>query len=123
MATLQDHARLPVFFNQQYLEEVTDVRVRTDSGQQPVETLEGLVGFTSGSGRVEITISFAIPIGGTEAEFQENCAEGNYVDMQVGVGAKAYAGRGKVTECEFGQGTNAASEGSLTWVGELKPIE
>lgn len=123
MATLQDHARLPAFINGTYLIEVTQIGMRTNSGQLEVVTLEGLVGFSEGAGSVEITLGFAIPIGGTEAEFQEQCAEGSYVTMQIGVGSKSYNGVGKIIDCEIGQSTNSASEGTIRWVGEKKKIQ
>jgi hypothetical protein len=120
---LQDHARLPVFFNSQYLTEVTSIRVSTDSGQQEVLTLEGLVGFTQGAGMTEITMKCAVPIGGTEAEFQEICAAGGYCTMQVGIGAKSYEGTGKIMTTDFGQDVNSAADFNVTWKGEKKAIQ
>lgn len=123
MGTLQDHARIPTFFNAQYLTEVTSIRVRTDSGQQEVLTLEGLVGFTEGAGLVELTMKCAIPIGGTEAPFQKWCADGEYVSVQVGCGAVSFEGTGKIIDTDFGQDVNSASDFNLTWRGPKKAMQ
>lgn len=120
---LQDHARLPVFFNSQYLTEVTSIRVQTESGQQPVETLEGLVGFTEGCGKVTITLKVAVPIGGTEAPFQQICANGGYCTMQIGVGSVSYEGTGKILESDVGQDVNSAADCNISWLGEKKQMQ
>jgi hypothetical protein len=120
---LQDHARLPVFFNSQYLTEVTSIRVSTDSGEQEVLTLEGLVGFTPGAGLTEITLKCTIPIGGTEAEFQQICANGGYCTMQVGCGSVSYEGTGKILNTDFGQDVNSAADFNVSWKGEKKAMQ
>lgn len=124
MATQQDYARLPVFYNQSYLNQLTSVSHVTDSGQQPVNLLnEGLGGFSPGAGDCKIKLGFAIPIGGTEQPYQQDCANGAYVTFQIGVGSVGYIGTGKILTCDIGQNVNSASEGTLEWQGELKPME
>jgi hypothetical protein len=120
---LQDHARLPVFFNAQYLTEVIDIRIRSASGEQKVLTLEGLVGFSPGPGETTITLKCAIPIGGTEAPFQQLCMTHAYCTMQIGVGAVSYQGTGKIIDCDIGQSVNSAAEFSLSWEGEPSAME
>lgn len=124
MATLQDYAKLPVFYNGTRLLQITSVKLTTNSGQQRVDLLnEGLGGFTPGSGDVTIDIGFVIPIGGPEADYQQDCQRGSYVTLQVGVGRVGYIGRGKIMNCDIGQSVNASSEGSFQWVGQTKPLE
>jgi hypothetical protein len=95
----------------------------TNGGQQRVDILnEGLGGFTPGSGDVTVTIGFAIPIGGTEATFQEDCSNGSYIDLQIPIGKKDYVGRGKLESVSMSQSVNAAAEGTFTWIGELAPL-
>jgi hypothetical protein len=120
---LQDHARLPVFINSQYLVEVSSVTLHTASGQQEVLTLEGLVGFTPGAGLIEITLKCAIPIGGTEAPFQQICATGAYCTMQIGCGAVGYEGTGKIIDFTASQSVNGAAECDITFKGELKQMQ
>jgi len=98
--------------------------MQTNSGLQPVHTItEGLSGFTPGTGDVTIDIGFVIPIGGPEATFQEDCANGTTIEVELFVGAKTYVGRGKVMTCTISQSVNQAAEGTCQWVGPVKPIE
>ena len=83
---------------------------------------QGLGGFTPGSGMCSIEINFVVPIGGTEEQFQEDCANGAFVTLQVPVGNKDYIGKGKIMEVKISQSTNAVTEGSFTWEGPLKAI-
>lgn len=124
MAVQQDYAKLPVFADQQYLNQLTSVSHETDSGQQPVNLLnEGLGGFVPGSGDCKIKLGFAIPIGGTEYPYQQKCANGEYVTFQIGVGAVGYIGTGKIMTVSISQSVNGAAEGTCDWQGELKPME
>jgi len=123
MATLQDHARLAIFIEGTYMVEMTSIEITTNSGQQRVDTLEGLAGFTPGSGDVTVTCGFAIPIGGQEYPFQETCADGSYVAIQIPIGAKDYVGKGKFQDVGISQSVNANTEGTFTWVGELTPLQ
>lgn len=119
----QDFAKLVLFYNGNLLTQLTSVALNTNSGQQRVDLLnEGLSGFTPGSGDVTIDVGFVVPIGGTEDTFQEDCAEGAFVTLQVGVGKKSYIGRGKLMSCNISQSTNANVEGTFNWVGELKQV-
>jgi hypothetical protein len=120
---LQDHAIGRCFFDGNPLTEVTSLERTTESGQQRIDTLEGLAGFSPGPGSVSCTIGYAIPIGGTEDEFQEKCVDGAYVMIQLGWGPKAYVGIGKIITDKTSQSATAAAEGSFDWVGEFKKIE
>lgn len=120
MPALQDYAKLYVFYNGVYLEQITSAEKVTNSGNQRIDLLnEGLGGFSSGSGDVTITIGFVIPIGGTEADFEEDCALKKFVSMQIGQGSKDYVGTGKLESVSVSQSVNAAAEGTFTWIGEL----
>ncbi len=119
-----DFAKLSCFYNGNFLAVLTSISITTESGQQRVDLLnEGLAGFTPGSGSVEIEIGFAVPIGGLEDTFQEDCANGAIVEMQVTVGPKDYIGLGKIMNVKISQTTAQNVEGSFTWSGQLKPIE
>lgn len=120
---VQDYANLSVFYNGNPLTQITSIAFTTQSGQQRVELLnQGVGGFTPGSGSVEIEVGFVVPIGGTEDTFQEDCSNGTFVTLQVPIGAKDYIGRGKIMEVKISQSTNAVTEGSFNWTGQLKPI-
>ncbi len=120
---LQDFAKLGIFYNGNALTKVTSISLDTNSGEQRIDLLnEGLAGFTPGSGDCSIEVGFVVPIGGTEDEFQEDCATGTYVTLQVPVGRKSFIGRGKLQSVKISQSTNANVEGSFSWMGELKPL-
>lgn len=124
MPELQDGAQLRVFYNGRSLDWITSIEMSTESGQQPIDVLRyGLAGFTPAAGRVTISLGYAVPRGGTEEEFQETCAKGEYVTFQIGQGSKDYIGRGKIMNNRVGQSTGANTEGSLEWMGPLKPLE
>lgn len=121
---LQDFARVAVAINGNVLVAVSSVKATWNSGQNRVDLLnEGLSGFTPGSGDVTIDLGFLVPIGGPEEDYTGKCASGEYVTMQVFIGPKDYVGKGKIMTCDIGQSTNAATEGNLQWLGELKPIQ
>lgn len=124
MAIQQDYAKVTAFYNSAYLTQLTSVSIETDSGQQPVNLLnEGLGGFVPGAGDVKIKLGFSVPIGGTEQPYQQDCASGAYVEFQIGVGPVGYIGRGKIMNVSISQSVNGATEGTLDWQGELKPME
>lgn len=124
MATLQDHARLVVIVDQNNVLEITSIQMTTNSGQNRVDLLnEGLAGFTPGSGDVSLQIGFAVPKGGQEYPWQQKCATGAYVTMQVIIGKDNYVGLGKFLDVTINQTVNASVEGTANWLGELKPIK
>lgn len=121
---LVDYARLPLFLDGTHITQLTSVEGEWDAGQQRVDLLhEGLGGFTPGSGSTTINIGFAVPIGGLEYPYLKRLAAGQYIDLQLGLGSEAYAGRGKVMNARVSQSVNAAVEGSLTWMGEFSAPE
>ncbi len=119
-----DFAKLNAFYKGNWLTTLNSISISTESGQQRVDLLnEGLAGFTPGSGSVEIEIGFAVPIGGLQDTFQEDCANGVIVEMQIPIGGKDYIGLGKVMSVKISQSTSQNVEGTFTWSGQLKPIE
>lgn len=120
MATKQeDHLRLALLIDGVFQVKPSQIRVQFQANNQVVETLEGLAGKTPGSGRVTITATCAVPVGGPEHDFFTDCVKGTYHDLQVPFGAKSYIGTGWFDECDIGQSTNANTEASFTWQGEF----
>lgn len=121
---VQDYAQLKLFLNQNYAVQITSLRRRTASGQQPVDLLnEGLGGFTPGSGNVTLEIGYATPLGGTEFPYQETCAAGDYVDVQLVQGPKSFIGRGKFMDDDVNQSTNSNTAGVINWMGPLSALK
>lgn len=121
---LQDFAILKVAINGNVLTKLTTIGAEFDSGQQPVDLLnEGLSGFTPGSGRVTINLGYPLPLGGLEEDYIGKLVSGELVTMQLFAGPKSYVGHGKITTAGLDQSVNAAVEGKLTWMGELKKLQ
>lgn len=124
MAAIQAYARIKVFVDGTELTQITSLRVRTDSGLQPVNLMnEGLGGFTEGSGLVTIEIGYAIPIGGQEYKFQQKTADREFVTIQIIAGGETWIGTGKFDTSEFSQSVGANAEGTATWMGPLARME
>ena len=121
---MEDFANLSAIVDGAYQSKLTGVSKQTESGQQPVDLLnEGLGGFSPGSGRVNVTLNYSVPIGGAEFDFATAAAEGGYHTLQIIVGGKSYIGLGKFLSDEIGQNVNSATEGTVNWLGELKPMQ
>lgn len=121
---MQDYATMAAFVNSNALQQITSIEHVTNSGQQRVDLLnEGLGGFSPGPGDCEINIGFVVPIGGPEENFQAICARGEYVDLQIFQGPLSFAGRGKFLTVRVNRSTNQSLEGTINWLGELKPYE
>jgi hypothetical protein len=120
---LQDGAALKLFINDSPVTRATNLSRVTDAGVVRIETLEGLIGFTNGSGSVQITFNYPIMIEGSEYDYHGMAARHEYVKMQMFEGRQSYAGVGKLEKVESSQSVGAASEGNLSWTGELRAPE
>jgi hypothetical protein len=119
MPKQEDHLRLKLLIDGVFQIKPSQIRVQFSANNQVVETLEGLAGKTPGSGRVTITCTVAVPVGGFENDFITSCVKGTYHDLQVPFGPKSYIGTGWFDESDIGQSTNANTEASFTWIGEF----
>lgn len=115
----EDHIRLRLLINGKFQIKPSSIRVAFAANNQVVDTLEGLAGKTPGSGRVTISVTAAVPIGGTEEDYFGDCVKGSYVEMQVPFGAKSYIGTGWYDDVEISQSTGANTEVTFTWQGEF----
>lgn len=117
--SLEDHLRLRLLIDGVFQLKTSTIRIHFAANNQVVETLEGLAGKTPGSGRVTITGTVAVPVGGFEMDFVAATVKGSYHDLQVPFGPKSYIGTGWFDESDIGQSTNANTEASFTWIGEF----
>lgn len=121
---LSDYARPGTFYQGNPLTQVTSLSHVTNSGNQRVDLLtEGLGGFTPGPGDCTIEVGFAVPTGGLEEDFQQDCANRAFVTMQFSIGGQYYIGQGKIDTVSISGSVGSNTEGSFTWIGELKPFE
>jgi hypothetical protein len=118
-----DHLRLTCLVDGVKQIKVTQVRVSPKGQNQKVETLEGLVGKTPGSKFVEVSANWALPISGLEFDVVGAIADGSYHEVQVPLGSKSFVAKGWFEEGEIGQSTNANTEVSATFIGELVPLQ
>lgn len=121
---LQNYARIKILIDGQEMTQITSAQMTTASGNQVVNLMtEGLGGFTEGSGSVSIEVGYAIPIQGTEYDYQVATATKRFVTVQVVQGSNQYVGTGKFDEDSFSQSSGANAEGTVTWMGELNPFQ
>lgn len=121
---LQDFAEVGLLLDGNPLELISECRLNTESGNQTIDVIkQGLAGFSSGPGRCTITLSYPIPIGGTEYPYQKKCANKEYVTAQFFRADGDYIGTGKLQNCDEGQSTGSPTDGKVEWVGELKPYK
>jgi len=116
---MQDHLALRLYIDGIYQVKATNIQINGQSGAQPVETLEGLAGKTPGSRRLELTANWAVDIGGPECDIWKWIAEGSYHDVQVQVGSKSIVSTGWFDTAGISQATNASTEQTATFIGEL----
>jgi hypothetical protein len=98
----------------------SDISLEVDGQNQPLETLEGLAGKTPGAGRVTITGTAVVPIGGPEFDYAGAVVSGAYHDLQVPQGPKSYIGTGWFDKATLGQSTGKGTEINFTWIGEFE---
>ncbi len=120
---LEDHLRLAVLIDGVFQLKVSSVTVNADSGAQAVETLEGLAGKTPGSHRLEISGTWAVPLGGLEFDFISACAEGSYHNIQIPIGSKSLIADGWFQTAGVSQSTNANTEAQMAFTGELQTLQ
>lgn len=120
----QDYATLKAFYDGQPITQATSISHVINGGQLRVDLIEtGLGGWTPGSGDCTIEIGYPVPLTGTEFPYKSDAASGRYVTFQISEGDFYYIGMGKVQTSGSSQSANASTEGTLTWIGELKPME
>jgi hypothetical protein len=95
----------------------TELSLEIDGQNQPLETLEGLAGKTPGSGRVTITFTAVVPIGGQEFDVVSAVQNGGYHDFQIPLGAKSYVDKGYFDKATVSQSVGKPTEVSATWIG------
>ncbi len=120
---LSDHMRMAVLIDGVFQTTVQDVQVNGTSGNQIVETLQGLAGKTPGSKMLTITGKWAVPVTGLETGLIAAVANGSYHEIQVPVGEETIVSSGWFDEFTLGGSTGQSTEFSATFKGELNAPE
>ncbi len=123
MADFQDHLRTTLLVDGKRQLEVNKQNLKLASNNQPVETFEGLVGKTPGSGRTTVSATAAIPASGPEFDYWTECVKGTYHTIQVPLGTKSFIGNGWFDDVEIDQSVNGAAEISFTWIGAFTALK
>lgn len=120
----QDYAIFKLFVNGSPAIQVDSVGFVTESGVQPVHLLgEGIGGYTIGSGQCTLEIGIKVPIAGQEHPYQQMCANGEFVELQLFVGRETYNGLGKFSNVNLNSAVDQAASGTINWTGPKKPLE
>lgn len=120
---LNDHLALRGLIDGLFQVKATQWSATFNSGAQRVDTLEGLAGKTPGAGSIEITGNWAVDIGGPEVDLFTYVAEGSYHELQIPVGTKSIISQGWFDTSGISQATNASTEMTGTFIGELQPLQ
>lgn len=120
---LEDHLKLGVRIDGTKQVKLSNISVNMQSNAQRVETLEGLAGKTPGSRSLEITATWAVPLGGPEFDIATAASLGTYHDVQIPYGDKTIASRGWFQDAGLSQSTGASTECTATYVGSFDPPE
>lgn len=103
---------------------VTNVEINGQSGMQAIEILkEGLVGFTDGAKRLEISGTWPVFIEGLEKPIPDWIEEGSYHECQIPVGPTNLISKGRFDTFRLGQSTNANTEMSATFIGTFTKMK
>lgn len=123
MPNLQDHLRINCLVDGKRQGELNKLNGKIMSNAQAIETFDGLVGKTPGSGRVTWSGTAAIPASGPEFDYWSACQRGSYHTLQIPMGLKSYIGNGWFDDVEVDQSTNGSAEMSFTWTGSFEPLK
>lgn len=120
---LQDHLRMTLLVDGVRQVSLSNIQVNGQSGAQAVETLEGLVGKTPGSKRLEVSGTWALPITGMEFDVASAVASGTYHELQIPVGSKTLVSQGWFQDFGAQGSVNANTEVTAQFIGELNAPE
>jgi len=119
-----DRLTLVCLIDGQIQAEINNVSVNGESGAQDVRTLlQGLVGKTKGSGSLEISGTWSLPLGGPEFDVFTAGAEGSYHELQIPIGKKSLITNGWITTFGASQSVDANTEVTATFRGPLTKPE
>lgn len=106
-----------VQFNQSTLAEAQSISVTVNGNNNPVVTMKkGLAGRSRGAVTVDIQVENAVPKGGMEAEFIEQCVENADVTISHVWAGRTYQYDGYIDSVDTQQGTDSPASVSFTVV-------
>ena len=121
-AQFGDGLKLKLLVNGVQQVTATEISLEIDGKNQLLETLEGVVGKTPGSGQVTITSTCIVPIGGQEFDYVAAVQQGTYHDLQIPLGTKSYIGNGYFDKASVSQSVGKPTEVNFTWIGAFERL-
>lgn len=94
-----------------------DLRASVDGKKVPIETMQGLVGFTPGAKEMKISFKAAAMVSGLEFDPFTAIDSANTYEIQIPIGPKTLTTQGEFMTAEIGQSTNASTELSFEFHG------
>jgi hypothetical protein len=117
-------SKMPVFLNGELRDYQQSMKAELNSGMQKVvTTAQGLVGFSSGAPEVTIDLTEVIQNSGIQAEVWNWCANEEWVDLQIGVGAGDFVSSGKILTVSLSTSTDKPADLTYQWVGKPGQLE
>jgi hypothetical protein len=120
---LQNYALIQFFYNGSPVTQKTRIQRSLNANREPINLLgEGLAGYAAGLPELTHVFDAPVPIGGHEFDYEGALISGEFVETQVFIGARSYAGLGVIQNVESTQEAGAAATSTITWTGEAKPV-
>lgn len=95
--------------------------LNADFKNQPVETMNGLAGFTPGAKSVTLSATSAVRISGPEFDAYESGTNDTVHEIQFEYGGKTIVSEGQIMTCSFGTSINASAEHQFEFMGTCNP--
>lgn len=124
MAVQSDYALVKLFLNGAPVIQITKITRMLDAQNQPVQLMsEGLGGWTSGAGISSVEWEAPVPIGGSEFDYEGIATRREFVDLQVFVGSRSVASRGKIQTTQLEGSVGNPTSMTIKWEGAFEPTE
>lgn len=121
---LQSYAQIQFFVNGAPVTQKTRVKRTLTMNRTPINLLgQGLAGYSEGLPELTHELDAPIPIGGHEFDYEGMAHRNEFVETQIFIGSRSYAGLGVIQVVDTGQEAGAAASTSITWTGEARPVE
>jgi hypothetical protein len=124
MAVLQTYALIQFFVNGAPVVQKTRITRSLTANRTPVNLMgEGLSGYTDGIPELTHEFDAPVPIGGHEFDYEGMLTRNEFVETQIFIGARSYAGLGVIQSAVTTQEAGGAASTAVSWTGAATPVE
>lgn len=121
---LQTYALIQFFVNSAPVTQKTRIQRTLNANRQPINLMgEGLAGYAEGIPELTHVFDAPVPIGGHEFDYEGMLTRNDFVETQIFIGSRSYAGLGVIQTVDTGQEAGAAASSTVTWTGDASPVE